>query len=41
MARKLLRLGYHYVDTVYDDDFIYDVYMNKYGIKKLVIIDTR
>ena len=41
MARKLKRIGYVYVDTVFDDDFIYDVYMNHNGDKKYIIIGTR
>ena len=41
MAKKLLKLGYHYVDTIYDDDFIYDVYENQHGQRKLIIIDVR
>lgn len=41
MAKKLIRLGYSYVDTIYDTDFIYDVYENSLGIRKLVIIGCR
>lgn len=41
MAKKLIKMGYHYVDTTFDDDFIYDIYMNDKGIKRLVIIGTR
>lgn len=35
------KLGYHYVDTIYDDDFIYDVYENALGQQKLIIVDAR
>lgn len=41
MAKKLIKLGYSYVDTIYDTDFIYDVYENSLGIRKLVIIGCR
>ena len=41
MARQLIKLGYTYVDTIYDDDMIYDVYENLYGNRKLVPIGCR
>ena len=41
VAKKLIRLGYSYIGTIYDDDFIYDIYENDRGIKKLVIIGVR
>lgn len=41
MAKKLIKLGFKYVDTIFDSDFIYDVYENSNGVRKLVIIGTR
>lgn len=41
MARKLIKMGYHYVGTTYDSDFIYDIYENDKGSTKLVPIQCR
>ena len=41
VAKYMKKLGYHYVDTIYDDDFIYDVYENALGQQKLIIVDAR
>lgn len=40
VLRQMTRLGYHYVDTTYDDDFIYDIYENDTGIRKSFIVGT-
>lgn len=45
MAKKVLKAllsqGYRYVDTTYDDDFIYDVFENDYGSRRLFIVGCR
>lgn len=45
MAKKVLKTllsqGYRYVDTTYDDDFIYDVFENDYGSRRLFIVGCR
>lgn len=41
MARKLIKLGFNYCGTTYDDDFIYDIYENNMGVRKLVVIGAR
>ena len=41
VAKLLRKLGYYWVDTTYDDDFIYDIYENNYGQRKAIIIGVR
>lgn len=40
MAQRLLELGYVWVDTTYDDDYIYDIYQNELGDTKYLIVGT-
>lgn len=40
MAKRLLDLGYEYVDTTYDEYFIYDIYQNELGDTKYIIVGT-
>lgn len=40
IVKQLVMSGYHYVDTIFDDDFIYDIYELNGRFKK-VCIGTR
>lgn len=33
-----MKLGYEWVDTIFDSDFIYDVYENSNGQRKVIIV---
>ena len=41
MAKKLIKLGYSYIGTTYDDYFVYDIYQNESGDIKYVAIQER
>ena len=41
ILKELVKQGYQYIDTIYDDDFIYDVFENQLGQRKVFIIGVR
>lgn len=41
MAIKIKGKTYWYVDTQFDDDFIYDIYEDEYGNVYRKVVDTR
>lgn len=40
MAKTINGQTWYYVDTIYDEDFIYDVYENDFGEHFYEIVDT-
>lgn len=41
MSKKIHGVVYHWVDTIFDDDFIYDVFENAQGHKVLFLVGER
>ena len=40
MAKKINGELWYYVDTIYDDDLVYDIYQNEQGETFYEVIDT-
>lgn len=41
MAKKINGKLYFWVDTIFDEDMIYDIYEDSYGNQVAIPIDTR